>query len=249
MTETTGAGPGQADEKSRPTEEATYVVAAVKAWNISAFARHVGSYPGKWMLVSDPKSLDGELLRSWAPRYIFFPHWSWRVPDEILAATECVCFHMADVPYGRGGSPLQNLIARGHTETKVAALRMVPDLDAGPVYMKRPLRLEGAAHEIFARSAEVVYDMIGEIVATEPVPVPQEGEPVMFSRRTPAQSELPESASLAELYDHVRMLDAEGYPPAFVDYGNFRILFHDARLDGNTLGVRAEIVAKDREIK
>ena len=60
---------------------------------------------------------------------------------EIIKRFECVCFHMADVPYGRGGSPLQNLIARGHRETKLTALRMVEDFDAGPVYSKMPLCL------------------------------------------------------------------------------------------------------------
>ena len=81
--------------------------------------------------------MSADLVRSLKPRYVFFPHWSWKVPDDILGATECVCFHMTDVPFGRGGSPLQNLIVRGHTETRVSALRMVSEPDAGPVYMKR----------------------------------------------------------------------------------------------------------------
>ncbi len=37
--------------------------------------------------------------------------------------------HMTDVPYGRGGSPLQNLIARGHTSTKLTAMRMTAEVD------------------------------------------------------------------------------------------------------------------------
>ena len=228
-------------------KDATYIVATVKEWNIAAFARHADSRAGRWVLVTDPKSLDGSLIQSLAPRYVFFPHWSWRVPDDILTAAECVCFHMTDVPYGRGGSPLQNLIVRGHSETKITALRMVAEMDAGPVYMKRPLSLEGAAHEIFARSAEAVFSMIGDIAAQEPVPVPQEGEPVIFPRRSPGQSKLSESASLSELHDHIRMLDAEGYPNAFLDYGRFRVSFRDARLDDGRLEARAEFAEKDEE--
>ena len=98
------------------------------------------NFPGRWLLVTDAASLSAGLIQALQPRYVFFPHWSWTVPDDVLAAAECVCFHMTDVPYGRGGSPLQNLVSRGHTETKLSALRMVPELDAGPVlYEARPV--------------------------------------------------------------------------------------------------------------
>ena len=62
---------------------------------------------------------------------------------------------MTDVPYGRGGSPLQNLILAGHTETKLTALRMVNEMDGGPVYVKMPLKLEGAAQEIYIKAGEL----------------------------------------------------------------------------------------------
>jgi methionyl-tRNA formyltransferase len=110
-----------------------------------------------------------ELGRS---RYIFFPFWSHKVPKEITDKYECVCFHMTDVPYGRGGSPLQNLILRGHTETVISALRMTDEMDAGPVYMKRPLSLEGSAQEIYERAAGIISGMMREIAETEPTPVP-----------------------------------------------------------------------------
>ena len=41
---------------------------------------------------------------------------------------------MTDVPYGRGGSPLQNLIVRGYSEIKLTVLQMVKAFDAGLVY-------------------------------------------------------------------------------------------------------------------
>ncbi|MFH1531118.1 MAG: formyltransferase family protein [Pseudomonadota bacterium] len=202
----------------------TYIVATAHPWNRSAFEDHLVSLPGTWRLISAGEELTVDLVAALRPRYIFFPHWSHRVPKEILDAAECVCFHAADVPYGRGGSPIQNLIARGHRETMVTALRMVEELDAGPVYMKRPMSLEGLGEEIFVRLAGTVTDMIREIAATEPAPMPQEGEPVVFRRRKPEQSRLPgEAATLGELFDHLRMLDVEGYPRAFLDVGEFRL--------------------------
>ena len=53
---------------------------------------------------------------------------------------------------------------------------------------------------------------------------PQEGEPVLFSRRKPAQSNLascPEG-DLSSWYDQIRMLDAEGYPHAFLEIHGMR---------------------------
>ncbi len=57
---------------------------------------------------------------------------------------------MTDLPYGRGGSPLQNLIQRGHTSTMLTALRCGAGLDTGDVYLKQPLSLHGSAEEIFS---------------------------------------------------------------------------------------------------
>ena len=201
-----------------------YLVATLKRWNVDEFARRVPDLPGA-VAPRDrtpPLSMPTWFARS-EPRYIFFPHWSWKVPDDLVAAAECVCFHMTDVPFGRGGSPLQNLVVRGHAETKISALRMVSELDAGPVYMKRSVSLEGAAHEIFERCARTIFDMMEEIVVEQPEPVPQSGSPVVFPRRQPEESRLPQSGSPRAIYDHIRMLDAEGYPSAFLDYGDLRL--------------------------
>ena len=224
----------------------TYIVAATRQWNVREFARRTPDFPGRWLLVIDPASLSADLVQSIEPRYVFFPHWSWKVPEAILSATECVCFHMTDVPFGRGGSPLQNLIVRGHTETRLSALRMVEELDAGPVYMKCVLSLEGAAHEIFGRCTSTVFDMIREIVVNQPAPVPQSGAPVVFARRSPAESRLPGSGSLKAAYDHIRMLDAEGYPSAFLDYRDYRIEFREARLRHGHLEAHATFLVADK---
>jgi len=132
---------------------------------------------------------------------------------------------MTDVPFGRGGSPLQNLIVRGHRKTTLTALRMAEEFDAGPVYIKEPLSLEGGAEEIYLRAGRASAKMIQRIVREEMTPVSQEGKAVNFKRRTPAESEVRNPASLEVLYDFIRMLDAEGYPRAFLDYSGMRFEF------------------------
>ncbi len=219
----------------------TYVVATIHPWNIEAYHRRSAGLAGNWHLIESPDKLTADRLDSIRPRYVLFPHWSWKVPAEIVQAHECVCFHMTDLPYGRGGSPLQNLIARGHEETKITALRMEQGLDSGPIYMKRSLSLAGRAQEIFERAAEIVWDMIEMLVSQDIRPEPQAGEPEYFTRREPKQSVLPEAASVEQLYDHVRMLDAVGYPAAYLDHGEFRLEFTRGQMIGHHLEARVVI--------
>lgn len=101
------------------TVMSNYIVADAKPWNRRVFDEIIAGYPGTWRFVRRPRELVPETVSDLAPRYLFFVHWSWKVPPEIVNNYECICFHMTDVPYGRGGSPLQNLIVRGHRQTKL----------------------------------------------------------------------------------------------------------------------------------
>jgi methionyl-tRNA formyltransferase len=67
--------------------------------------------------------------------------------------------------------------------------------------------------------------MIESIIRREPKPVPQRGKAVNFKRRKAEQSEVGSPASLEELHDFIRMLDAEGYPRAFLHHSGFRFEF------------------------
>jgi methionyl-tRNA formyltransferase len=193
--------------------------------------------------------LTSQLIREAAPRYVFFLHWSWKVPAEVVRDFECVCFHMTDVPYGRGGSPLQNLISRGHRDTKLTALRMTEEVDAGPVYLKEPLSLEGSAEEIYLRATQLSAKMIQRIVREQPVPKAQKGDVVRFTRRKPEESEIGSPASLEEFHNFIRMLDAEGYPRAFLNHGEFRLEFSRSSLREEHILANVKITRrKDEEL-
>ena len=217
------------------TDGSTHVVAGSRPWNRPAFDRFRATRPPgeHWEFVAAPGELEPR-LRAVDPRYVFFLHWSSIVPARVTDRWECVCFHMTDVPYGRGGSPLQNLILRGHRETVLTALRMTDEVDAGPVYDKRPLSLAGTAQAVYERATELSLAMAAGIVDAQPEPVPQEGPVTRFARRTPAESRLPSEGTVDDLYDFIRMLDADGYPRAFVEHGGVRLELGDARrVDGH----------------
>ncbi len=41
-----------------------------------------------------------DLFMELKPRYVFFPHWSHIIPQDIYENFECVIFHMTDFPFG-----------------------------------------------------------------------------------------------------------------------------------------------------
>ncbi|NQY62767.1 MAG: methionyl-tRNA formyltransferase [Alteromonadaceae bacterium] len=212
-----------------------YIVATIHPWNIAEFKQYSQALTGNWHLVTNKDDLTFEYVKNINPEYIFFPHWSWLVPAAIFQNYCCVCFHMTDVPFGRGGSPLQNLLVRGIKKTKVSALQMTEQLDAGPVYLKHPMNLTGSAEDIFKNLAKITSSLIIEICDKTPEPLPQSGEVVHFSRRTPQQSEIPENLSTEQLYDFIRMLDAPSYPKAFIEKKGQRLEFSNAKLKNNQL--------------
>jgi len=191
--------------------------------------------------IGKPAELQLESLEALDPEWIFVPHLSQLIPESIWSRWPTVIFHMTDLPYGRGGSPLQNLIQRGHSSTMLTALRCSAELDAGPIYCKEPLSLLGSAEEIFLRADALIEAMIARIVREQPKPQPQQGEPVLFSRRKPKQSNLADCpfGDLPAWFDQIRMLDAEGYPHAFLEAHGLRLEFR--RVSRRSDGLHADV--------
>jgi methionyl-tRNA formyltransferase len=215
------------------------VIGSTRSWN-HVLAARVAADTGRVVHWIDRREeMSVAFLDRIAPAYVFLPHWSFIVPSDVLDAYETVVFHMTDVPFGRGGSPLQNLVARGIYETKVTALRCARELDAGDVYAQAPLSLFGGAEEIYLRARDTIGRLIVDIAASHPEPTPQVGTATVFKRRTPAQSDIAKLESLEQVFDWIRMLDAHGYPNAFARVGHFRLEFsRAARYEG---GVHADV--------
>jgi methionyl-tRNA formyltransferase len=206
------------------------IVGSNRPWNRKMIRSLEEKTHREFVGVFEKDKLTLELCEKIKPQYIFLPHWSYLIPKEIFTSFDCVVFHMTDLPFGRGGSPLQNLIASGVQETKISALRCSEELDAGDIYLKKPLSLYGSAEEIFIRASDIIEEMIIEILDTNSQPTPQTGKVTVFKRRTPSQSNLEGITSLNQLFDMIRMLDAEGYPHAFIEVGSLRLEFTRASL-------------------
>ena len=76
------------------------IIACSKSW----FENYAStSFKKKYYFIRKKSDLNMKNLKKINPKYIFFPHWSHKVPQIILDNFECVCFHTAPLPYGRGG--------------------------------------------------------------------------------------------------------------------------------------------------
>lgn len=205
-----------------------FVIACSKTWCSNIMSTLIDEENLQFTFIDNKKKLTISYLDKLKPDYIFFPHWSYKVPKEIYTKYECVIFHMTDLPFGRGGSPLQNLIIRGHTVTMLSALKCADGLDAGPIYLKEKLSLLGNADEIFFRASLLIESMILEIISNRIEPTEQIGQTTTFLRRTEKDNDFSNVNSLDEVFDYIRMLDSKDYKPAFVEIGEFKFEFNDA---------------------
>jgi methionyl-tRNA formyltransferase len=128
----------------------------------------------------------------------------------------------------------------------MTALRCIKELDAGPIYLKKPFALDGRAEEIYQRAATLIEEMIVDILLEQPQPVDQIGNPTSFRRRKPHQSEMGPIATLDQAYDHIRMLDADGYPRAFVETNHLRFEFDRVARHDGSLVAQVTIYEKDK---
>ncbi len=232
------------NDKSPNHQEALLVLSS-RPWNEEIANRLASSLNRHVEVIASPECLKPESVAEINPEWIFVPHWSHLIPQSIWGNWRTVIFHMTDLPYGRGGSPLQNLIQRGHSSTMLTALRCCAGLDTGDIYLKQSLDLHGSAEEIFLRADELIEKMIKRIVHEELKAMPQHGEPVQFNRRTPAESNLSlcQEGALTAWYDHIRMLDAEGYPHAFLELHGMRLEFRRVSQRSDGLYADVKIIA------
>lgn len=223
----------------------TYLIVSEKSWHEILYKNLLENFTSCcWELVQKKENFNLEILNKLKPDKIFIPHWSYIIPSSIYEKFECIVFHMTDLPYGRGGSPLQNLIISGKKNTKISAIRVKKGIDTGPIYLKKSLSLQGTAKEIFLRSSPIIESMIKEIIQKDLKSIKQEGEITEFKRRKPEEGDLKDLIKIEQIYNHIRMLDCEGYPNAFLETENFRFEFSRASLKSEK-----EIIADVRIIK
>jgi methionyl-tRNA formyltransferase len=142
------------------------------------------------------------------------------VPPHVCARNlRNLVAHTSDVPRGRGFSPLTWQIIEGMNHIPVCLLEAVAEVDAGPVIYREWVEFQG--HELIdelRRSvAEKTLELCKRFLAERIPPrgEPQVGEPTVYRRRGPLDSQLDPEQSIAAQFDLLRTVDNVRYPAWF----------------------------------
>lgn len=213
-------------------------IACSKSWFLDFQKKSIKNF----FLIKNNKELNHKFLKKNKIKYIFFPHWSYKIPKIIYENFECIIFHTGNLPNHRGGSPIQNLIIRGFKHSYVNALKAEKRLDAGPIYIRKKISLAGSLDEIFFRISKKILIMIKYIVRKKPKPKNQSGRITFFKRIDQNNSMIDTKiSSIEKLYDKIRMLDGKNYPNANFNINNFNLSFKKAVKQNNKIYVSCVI--------
>jgi methionyl-tRNA formyltransferase len=130
------------------------------------------------------------------------------VPESVLAERLWLNVHPSLLPRWRGAAPVERAIMAGDAETGVSVIRLVKELDAGPIAAQRafPIEPEDDAGVVYAKAAEVAVELLGGVLAA-PSFVPQPEEGVTYAEKVAAADRaLDVSRPARELVDRVRAL-------------------------------------------
>jgi methionyl-tRNA formyltransferase len=88
------------------------------------------------------------------------------LPPEFLTAQPygCINVHFSLLPKYRGAAPVNWAIVNGESETGVTTMRIVSELDAGPILLQHatPIGDQESAPELMKRLAEVGADLLSD---------------------------------------------------------------------------------------
>jgi len=113
------------------------------------------------------------------------------IPDELLDAALWLNVHPSLLPRWRGAAPVERALMAGDDETGVSIIKLVRELDAGPIAAQRafPIGAEDDAGVVYARATELADELLDDVLRA-PSFREQEGEPTYAEKITAADREL-----------------------------------------------------------
>jgi methionyl-tRNA formyltransferase len=142
------------------------------------------------------------------------------VPKSILDRnTHNIVIHASDLPRGKGFAPSTWQVLEGKNEIPVTCFEAVEDLDAGPVYARDVILLDGTElhDEIRMKLWSACERLIDITIASFPSlqGVPQQGISTTYHRRTREHDQLDPEKTIAEQFNALRVAKNDEYPAWF----------------------------------
>ena len=148
------------------------------------------------------------------------------IPAKLRALYgHCVVLHASDLPKGRGWSPHVWALLEGARAITVSAINAEDCVDSGDIWAKKSFDV--VPHELYDEinvslfETEIaLLDQVIRMVENGDAPHPQpDEEATYYPRRTPRDSELDPSLSIAEQFDKIRVSDPNRFPAFFKMHG------------------------------
>ncbi len=172
------------------------------------------------------------------------------LPDALLQTPRLGTFnvHASLLPKYRGAAPIQRAILAGETRTGVTIIRLVREMDAGPMLARRPLAIEpdatsSAVEQGLAElGADLLLEAVAEIEAGTATETAQDHAAATFAPRlTRDDGRIDWSRPARALHDQVRGLHP--WPHAFTYLDGARYLILRSRIPEAGAGEGAGVVA------
>jgi methionyl-tRNA formyltransferase len=127
--------------------------------------------------------------------------------------------HESALPLGRGWSPLSWQVFEGENIIPIVLFDAREELDSGPIYMQDIIKLNGneLLDEIKRKQGLKTIELFCRFLERWPdlVPIEQKGNPTFYPRRNIEDDKIDEHKTIAENFNHLRIVDNEKYPAWF----------------------------------
>jgi methionyl-tRNA formyltransferase len=154
------------------------------------------------------------------------------IPVPLLERHEWLNVHPSLLPRWRGAAPVERAIMAGDGETGVSVIRLVEELDAGPIGAQEafPIGPDDDAGAVFARAAELAPGLLDGVTTFEPQP----DEGITYAEKIgPDDRVLDWSRPPQELHDRIRALSP--HIGARGEVEGRKLIVWRSRLDGDRL--------------
>ena len=130
------------------------------------------------------------------------------IPEDVLDRALWLNVHPSLLPRWRGAAPIERALMAGDAETGVSIIKLVPELDAGPIAAQRafPLGPDDDFGTVSVRAGELAAELL-EQVLPDPRLRPQPDDGVSYAEKIrPEDRQLDWSRPAQELANRVRAL-------------------------------------------
>jgi methionyl-tRNA formyltransferase len=158
------------------------------------------------------------------------------IPASLLDLANWLNVHPSRLPRWRGAAPIERAIMAGDDESAVSVIRLVEELDAGPIGASRGVSIGGdtTAGDVYRAVGQLAPALIEDALANDSF-TPQVGEPTYAEKIGPADRELDWSRPAKELHDRIRALSP--HIGARGEVEGRAVIVWRSRLDGDRLEI------------